>query len=152
MGAAPRCSGTARLPAPAPVLRGNRHARRQGPPSPHPHPRVGRRPAALAAEPTGRRGTCLSRVCAESVSLHAQEESRGRRPNAAFHPFATLISVSKILVIAEKPSVARDLAAALPGTFEKTESYLESDEYIVTYAVGHLVELADPKEYDERFK
>jgi DNA topoisomerase-3 len=60
--------------------------------------------------------------------------------------------VSKTLVIAEKPSVARDLAAALPGTFEKAESYLESDEYIVTYAVGHLVELADPEEYDERFK
>jgi len=60
--------------------------------------------------------------------------------------------VSKTLVIAEKPSVARDLAAALPGTFEKSESYLESDQYIVTYAVGHLVELADPEEYDERFK
>src|ERR687896_36524 len=58
----------------------------------------------------------------------------------------------KTLVIAEKPSVARDLAGALPGKFENHESYLESDDYVVTFAVGHLVELAEPEEYDERFK
>ena len=56
------------------------------------------------------------------------------------------------LVIAEKPSVGRDLAAALPGKFEKHESYLESDRFVVTWAVGHLVELAEPEDYDERFK
>ena len=60
--------------------------------------------------------------------------------------------MAKTLVIAEKPSVARDLASALPGSFETHEAYLESAEYVVTYAVGHLVELADPEEYDERFK
>jgi DNA topoisomerase-3 len=60
--------------------------------------------------------------------------------------------VPKTLVIAEKPSVARDLAGALPGSFEKLETHLESDDYIVTFAVGHLVELADPEEYDDRFK
>jgi len=60
--------------------------------------------------------------------------------------------VAKILVIAEKPSVARDLTGALPGTFEKHEAYFESPDHIVTFAVGHLVELADPEEYDERFK
>jgi DNA topoisomerase III len=60
--------------------------------------------------------------------------------------------VGKTLVIAEKPSVARDLAATLPGTFENNETHFESDDYVVTFAVGHLVELADPEEYDERFK
>jgi DNA topoisomerase-3 len=60
--------------------------------------------------------------------------------------------VSKTLVIAEKPSVGRDLATALPGTFEKSDSYLESPEYVITWAVGHLVELAEPEDYDERFK
>ena len=58
----------------------------------------------------------------------------------------------KTLVIAEKPSVARDLADALPGTFENHDSYLESDETVITFAVGHLVELIDPEDYDERFK
>src|SRR4051794_8546427 len=58
----------------------------------------------------------------------------------------------KILVIAEKPSVARDLAGALPGSFENHDAYLESDDYVVTFAVGHLVELAEPEDYDERWK
>src|SRR3954451_4721976 len=58
----------------------------------------------------------------------------------------------KTLVIAEKPSVARDLAGALPGSFENHDSYLESDDYVVTFAVGHLVELAEPEDYDEKWK
>ncbi|MBA3365834.1 MAG: DNA topoisomerase 3 [Actinobacteria bacterium] len=58
----------------------------------------------------------------------------------------------KTLVIAEKPSVARDLAGALPGKFRSDEGYLESDDHVITFAVGHLVGLADPEEYDERFK
>jgi DNA topoisomerase-3 len=60
--------------------------------------------------------------------------------------------VGKTLIIAEKPSVGRDLAAALPGAFEKHDGYLESDEYIVTWAVGHLVGLAAPEAYDDRLK
>ena len=60
--------------------------------------------------------------------------------------------MAKTLVIAEKPSVGRDLAGALPGKFSKHEGYLESDEYVITWAVGHLVELAQPEEYDERWK
>ena len=60
--------------------------------------------------------------------------------------------MSKTLIVAEKPSVGRDLAGALPGTFEKNEAFLESDEYVITWAVGHLVELAQPEEYDEKFK
>jgi DNA topoisomerase III len=56
------------------------------------------------------------------------------------------------LVIAEKPSVGRDLARVLPGPFTKHEGYLEGPEHIITWAVGHLVQLADPDEYDDRFK
>jgi DNA topoisomerase-3 len=60
--------------------------------------------------------------------------------------------MSKTLVIAEKPSVGRDLARVLPGAFTKREGYLEGPEHIITWAVGHLVQLADPDEYDDRFK
>ena len=60
--------------------------------------------------------------------------------------------MSKTLVIAEKPSVGRDLARVLPGPFDKSEGYLEGPEHVITWAVGHLVQLADPDEYDERFK
>jgi DNA topoisomerase-3 len=55
--------------------------------------------------------------------------------------------MSKTLVIAEKPSVGRDIASAMPGAFAKHEGYLESDDMIVTWAVGHLVELVAPDEY-----
>ncbi len=58
----------------------------------------------------------------------------------------------KTLVIAEKPSVARDLVDALPGSFENHDAYYESDDTIVTFAVGHLVTLVEPEEYDEKFK
>jgi len=60
--------------------------------------------------------------------------------------------MNKRLVIAEKPSVGRDLARVLPGAFTKHEGYLEGPDYIVTWAVGHLVQLAEPDEYDPRFK
>jgi DNA topoisomerase-3 len=97
--------------------------------------------------------------------------------------------VAKTLVIAEKPSVGRDLAGALDGVFqrrklddikpkrgkkkaeetneeivEKATSkpkarttrdeavFLESDDYVITWAVGHLVQLAEPEEYDEKWK
>ena len=97
--------------------------------------------------------------------------------------------MAKTLVIAEKPSVGRDLAGALDGPFqrrklddikpkrgkkkaeetaeevvEKATSkpkarttrdeavFLESDDYVITWAVGHLVQLAEPEEYDEKWK
>src|SRR6186997_326710 len=101
-----------------------------------------------------------------------------------------VFSMPKTLVIAEKPSVGRDLAGALDGPFQrrklddikpkrgkkkveeptneevveaaksKTKAkttrdealFLESDDYVITWAVGHLVELAEPEAYDERFK
>jgi DNA topoisomerase-3 len=60
--------------------------------------------------------------------------------------------MGKTLVIAEKPSVGRDLTKALPGAFTKHEGYLESDTHVVTWAVGHLVQLAEPDEYDAKYK
>jgi DNA topoisomerase-3 len=60
--------------------------------------------------------------------------------------------MSKTLVIAEKPSVGRDLVRVLPGAFTKGEGFLEGPEHVVTWAVGHLVQLADPDEYDDKFK
>ena len=60
--------------------------------------------------------------------------------------------MGKTLVIAEKPSVGRDLARVLPGAFQKHEGYLETDEHVMTWAVGHLVQLAEPDEYDAKFK
>src|SRR6476469_5395766 len=60
--------------------------------------------------------------------------------------------MAKTLVIAEKPSVGRDLTRALPGAFQKHEGYLESDSHAITWAVGHLVQLAEPDEYDAKFK
>ena len=58
----------------------------------------------------------------------------------------------KTLVVAEKPSVARDLSDALPGSFKNEETHYEGDDYIVTFAVGHLVQLVDPEVYDEKLK
>src|SRR6266498_4988151 len=103
---------------------------------------------------------------------------------------ANVFFMAKTLVIAEKPSVGRDLAGALDGPFqrrkledikpkrgkkkseeetneevvEKAKSkpksrttredtyFLESDDYVITWAVGHLVQLAEPEEYDEKGK
>src|SRR5215212_3771572 len=56
------------------------------------------------------------------------------------------------LVIAEKPSVGRDVARVLPGPFQKHEGYLEGPEHVITWAVGHLVQLAEPDDYDAKYK
>src|SRR3954453_21221907 len=62
--------------------------------------------------------------------------------------------MAKTLVIAEKPSVGRDLAAGLAGSFKnaKDKSHIQGDEYVITWAVGHLVGLAPPDEYDPKLK
>lgn len=59
--------------------------------------------------------------------------------------------MSKIAVLAEKPSVARDIARVLKCD-KKGNGYLEGDKYIVTWALGHLVTLADPESYDIKYK
>ena len=59
--------------------------------------------------------------------------------------------MSKSLIIAEKPSVAQDIVRALTpsaGKFEKHAEYFESERYVVTSAVGHLVEIKAPEEFD----
>ena len=60
--------------------------------------------------------------------------------------------MAKTLVIAEKPSVGRDIARVLPGPFQNHEGYTEGPEHVITWAVGHLVQLAEPDEYNEKFK
>ena len=62
--------------------------------------------------------------------------------------------MGKTLVVAEKPSVGRDIAGALPGTFKSAsdKTHLVGDDYVVTWTVGHLVGLADPEVYDEKLK
>ena len=57
----------------------------------------------------------------------------------------------KKLIVAEKPSVARDIARVL-GVRGKAEGYIENDDYCVTWALGHLVTLCEPDEMDERYK
>jgi len=57
----------------------------------------------------------------------------------------------KSIVLAEKPSVGREIARVL-GCKKRGDGYIEGDKYIVTWALGHLVTLADPEAYDERYK
>lgn len=59
--------------------------------------------------------------------------------------------MSKILVLAEKPSVGRDIARVLQCN-KQSNGYFEGNKYIVTWALGHLVTLADPEAYDEKYK
>jgi len=59
--------------------------------------------------------------------------------------------LSKSVVLAEKPSVARDIARVL-GCHKKGNGFLEGTQYIVTWALGHLVTHADPEQYDNSYK
>jgi DNA topoisomerase-3 len=71
-----------------------------------------------------------------------------RRPRAARTPDEPM---TKSLIIAEKPSVAQDIVRALTpsaGKFEKHDEYFENGKYLVTSAVGHLLEIKAPEEYD----
>ncbi|MFK4344193.1 MULTISPECIES: DNA topoisomerase III [unclassified Paenibacillus] len=56
----------------------------------------------------------------------------------------------KVLVLAEKPSVAREIARVM-GSREKHKSYIEGPKYVVTWALGHLVGLAEPEDYDSKY-
>lgn len=59
--------------------------------------------------------------------------------------------MGKKLIITEKPSVGRDIARVL-GVKQKGEGCLIGDEYIVTWAIGHLITLIEPEEYDSKYK
>jgi DNA topoisomerase-3 len=89
---------------------------------------------------------CLSPVgwMPEKTLVMGSEGIRSRR--------ATVATVPKTLVICEKRSVADDVARALGGRFTSEPTYLEGDDLVITWAVGHLAELADPEEYDPHLK
>lgn len=61
------------------------------------------------------------------------------------------IPVTMQLVIAEKPSVARSIAEVI-GATEISDGYMEGNGYVVSWCVGHLVELAQPESYGEQWK
>ena len=60
--------------------------------------------------------------------------------------------MGKSVYIAEKPSVAQEFAKALHLNLKRKDGYLESDEAIVTWCVGHLVTMSYPEVYDEKYK
>jgi DNA topoisomerase-3 len=91
----------------------------------------------LAAEPAGSGATPARRAgTAPAIT--------GDNRSAAVEFLSTM---TKTLIIAEKPSVANDIAKSLGG-FTKHDEYFESDSFVLSSAVGHLVEIAAPEEYD----
>jgi DNA topoisomerase-3 len=58
----------------------------------------------------------------------------------------------KTLIIAEKPDMGRNIAAAIEPKAKNYRSYLEGEQYIITWAIGHLIGLAEPDLYDEKYK
>jgi DNA topoisomerase-3 len=65
--------------------------------------------------------------------------------------YERMLNMNKVLVLAEKPSVGRDIARVLKCS-KKGSGYLEGDQYVVTWALGHLVTLADPEEYNPKYR
>ena len=78
-------------------------------------------------------------VYCQLVSLDCQESQKGKY-------------MGKAVYIAEKPSVAQEFAKALKLNTKRKDGYLESDEAIVTWCVGHLVTMSYPEVYDEKYK
>src|SRR5690606_24837828 len=58
----------------------------------------------------------------------------------------------KTLIIAEKPDMGRNIAAAIEPRAANKRTHLEGERYIITWAIGHLVTLAEPDKYDDRYK
>lgn len=79
--------------------------------------------------------------------MPATKRAPAPKTKARSAPVRTSAASGKKLVIAEKPSVANDIAKALGG-FTKHDGYFESDDYVVSSAVGHLLEIAAPEEYE----
>ena len=63
-----------------------------------------------------------------------------------------MIELGKKLLITEKPSVAMEFAKALKITTKRKDGYLESNDWIITWCVGHLVTMSYPEKYDEKLK
>lgn len=55
------------------------------------------------------------------------------------------------LVISEKPSVAQSIAKVI-GATDRHDGYMEGNGYLVSWCIGHLIELAQPQEYDEKYE
>ena len=60
--------------------------------------------------------------------------------------------MGKSLIITEKPSVAQEFAKVLGVSGGRRDGYLENQKYVITWCVGHLVELAQPESYGEQWK
>ncbi|MGD8190063.1 DNA topoisomerase 3 [Brevibacillus ginsengisoli] len=58
----------------------------------------------------------------------------------------------KTLIIAEKPDMGRNIAAAIDPKAKNHRTYIEGEQYIITWAIGHLVGLAEPEAYDDKYK
>lgn len=58
----------------------------------------------------------------------------------------------KTLIIAEKPSVGRDIAKVIAPDFDNKKNYLENDELVISWSIGHLLTLAEPARYDKKYK
>ncbi|MEK3881300.1 DNA topoisomerase 3 [Paenibacillus sp. PL2-23] len=58
----------------------------------------------------------------------------------------------KTLIIAEKPDMGRNIAAAIDPKAKNNRTYIEGEQYIITWAIGHLIGLAEPDAYDDRYK
>lgn len=85
------------------------------------------------------------------VRVRAQEKRDCKNTQGGGAARCPSASVTKTLVIAEKPSVAQDIVRALTpvaGKFDKHDEYFENDRYIVTSAVGHLLEIHAPEQFD----
>src|SRR5436305_13378477 len=112
-------------------------------------------PRAATRFPTTSCAACSPWRAGRSAPVPASARAAGvtkqRRGHGVDRASATLREpMSKTLVIAEKPSVGRDLARVLPGPSGKQEGYLEGPDHVITWAVGHLVQLAEPDEYDAK--
>ncbi|MDB4866275.1 MAG: type topoisomerase, partial [Cohnella sp.] len=68
------------------------------------------------------------------------------------HPYWGGMIPLKTLIIAEKPDMGRNIAAVIEPKAVNKRSYLEGDRYIVTWAIGHLIGLAEPDHYDDKYK
>ncbi|WP_240418632.1 type IA DNA topoisomerase [Paenibacillus periandrae] len=58
----------------------------------------------------------------------------------------------KTLIIAEKPDMGRNIAAAIDPKAKNFRTYIEGEQYIITWAIGHLIGLAEPDAYDDKYK
>jgi DNA topoisomerase-3 len=68
------------------------------------------------------------------------------------YPRSLFMTYPKTLIIAEKPDMGRNIAAAIEPKAVNNRTYLEGNDYIITWAIGHLISLAEPDKYDDKYK